>query len=68
MQKFDTVLGILPEKQERILTSEEQEIIDKRQQARETKDWATADALKAELKTRGIEVKDTPQGPQVRFV
>ena len=68
IKSFDTVLGVLPEKQERTLTSEEQSLIDQRQAARQTKDWATADALKAQLAARGIEVKDTPTGPQIRFV
>ena len=68
MMSFDTVLGILPEKQERTLTAEERELIDKRQAARIAKDWATADTLKAELIAKGIEIKDTPTGPQVRFI
>ena len=66
--KFDSVLGILPDKNARTLTAEEQDLIDRRQQARQAKDWATADALKAELIAKGIEVKDTPQGPQIRFM
>lgn len=68
MSAFDMVFGILKEKSDRQLTAEEQSIIDRRQAARVAKDWATADALKAELIARGIEVKDTPQGPQIRFV
>ena len=68
IKSFDTVLGVLPEKQERTLTAEEQDLIDQRQAARQAKDWATADALKAKLIARGIEIKDTPTGPQIRFV
>ncbi|MGN1091342.1 MAG: cysteine--tRNA ligase, partial [Alphaproteobacteria bacterium] len=68
MKKFDTVLGVLPDKKTRELSPEEQDIINRRQEARLAKDWATADALKADLLARGIEVKDTPQGPQIRFV
>ena len=68
MKSFDTVLGVLPEKSERTLTQEEQDLINRRQEARVAKDWATADALKAELNARGIEIKDTPTGPQIRFI
>ena len=68
MRRFDTVFGLLKEKTTRQLTAEEQDIIDRRQAARQNKDWATADALKAELIARKIEVKDTPQGTQVRFI
>lgn len=68
MRRFDTVFGLLKEKTTRQLTAEEQDIIDRRQAARQNKDWATADALKAELIAHKIEVKDTPQGTQVRFI
>jgi cysteinyl-tRNA synthetase len=68
MMSFDSVLGVLPEKNERQLTQEEQDLIDKRQAARVAKDWATADSLKAQLNALGIEIKDTPTGPQVRFI
>jgi len=63
MRRFDEVLAIMPELKEDVLESDLQEILDKRQAARLAKDWATADALKAELIARGIEVKDTPTGP-----
>ena len=61
-------MGILPEKSERTLTQEEQDLINRRQEARVAKDWATADALKAQLNALGIEIKDTPTGPQIRFI
>ena len=63
MRRFDEVLAIMPELKEDVLESDLQEILDKRQAARLAKDWAVADALKAELIARGIEVKDTPTGP-----
>lgn len=40
------------------ITSEIQELIEKRQKARIAKDWATADALREQLKTLGYEVQD----------
>ena len=39
-----------------------QELIKKREQARQNKDWAQSDALRDELKQMGITVEDTPQG------
>ncbi|MBR6675647.1 MAG: cysteine--tRNA ligase [Alphaproteobacteria bacterium] len=63
MRRFDEVLAIMPEIKEDVLEADLQEILDKRQAARLAKDWATADALKAELIARGVEVKDTPNGP-----
>ena len=37
-----------------------------RQAARMAKNWAEADALRAQITAAGYEVQDTPDGPQVR--
>ena len=68
MRRFDEVLAIMPEIKEDVLEPDLQDILDRRQAARVAKDWATADALKAELIARGIEVKDTPNGPVWRRI
>ena len=39
-----------------------------RQEARELKDFATADRVRDELQALGVEVEDTPSGPVWRFV
>lgn len=56
------VLGIVYNRQSNDIDDEIQSLIDKRQQARANKDWATADAIRDELKAKGIILKDTPQG------
>ncbi|UGT59611.1 cysteine--tRNA ligase [Nocardia asteroides] len=38
--------------------------LDRRQQARTDRDWATADAVRDRLQAAGIEVTDTPAGPE----
>ncbi|QIS08414.1 MULTISPECIES: cysteine--tRNA ligase [Nocardia] len=38
--------------------------LDRRQQARAEKDWASADAARDRLQAAGIEVTDTPNGPE----
>lgn len=43
-------------------------MIERRQAAREAKDWATADAVRDELKAAGIELVDGPQGTEMRIV
>ena len=67
LEKIDTVLGILPTLSSRTLTEEEQHLVDLREQYRKEKNWAEADAIKAQLTAKGIIVKDTPTGPQISF-
>ena len=57
------VLGLLYEKkEEENLDSEIEALIAKRSEARKNKDWATADAIRDELKARHVILEDTPQG------
>lgn len=44
-----------------------EELIAKRNEARKSKDWATADAIRDELKTKKIVLIDTPQGVKWEF-
>ncbi len=39
-------------------------LLEQRQAAREAKDFATADAIRDQIKTAGIEIEDTPSGPK----
>jgi cysteinyl-tRNA synthetase len=41
-----------------------QALVDEREAARQARNWARADEIRAELRERGIEVEDTPQGPR----
>lgn len=56
------VLGILYNRKENSVDSEIEALIEKRQEARKNKDWATADKIRDDLKAKGIILKDTPQG------
>lgn len=56
------VLGILFNRKENTLDSDIEALVEKRQEARKNKDWATADKIRDELKAKGIILKDTPQG------
>ena len=60
--ELSNVLGLLYNRKENDLDSEIEALIEERQEARENKDWATADRIRDELKARGIILKDTPQG------
>jgi len=45
--------------------AEVMELVEKRAAAKKAKDWATADAIRAQLTEMGWSVKDTAQGPQL---
>ncbi len=62
---FDELTGVLNlcyNRQKKELDAEVEELIEKRQQARKTKDFKTADAIRDQLKSMNIVLEDTPQG------
>ncbi len=71
--KFDKVLGLdlenskqyLEEAKNVELPEEIAELLEKRKQARENKDWAMSDKIRDELKEKGYSVKDTKEGMTV---
>lgn len=69
---FDKVLGVDIEKvdddKDLEIPDEIKELIKKRKQARENKDWALSDKIRDELKGKGYIVKDTKEGMQVEKV
>ncbi|MGH2350272.1 MAG: cysteine--tRNA ligase, partial [Chloroflexota bacterium] len=48
------------------LPAEVQALIELREAARKARDFAAADALRAEITALGFEVRDTPQGPELK--
>lgn len=56
------VLGIVYNRKSNEVDADIEALIEKRQEARKNKDWATADKIRDELKAKGINLKDTPQG------
>ena len=55
-------LGILQKTTKGSLEAEIEALIAERQQARKDRNFALADKIRDELKARGIELLDTPQG------
>jgi cysteinyl-tRNA synthetase len=67
----DRVLGVLDADEwgegddpEAAADPEVERLVAAREAARQARDWAAADRLRAELSERGVVVEDTPQGPR----
>jgi cysteinyl-tRNA synthetase len=65
MRRFDTVLGLLAEEQP-TLEHDVAVLMEERQRARQARDFAQADALRARIQERGYVVEDTPQGARLK--
>jgi cysteinyl-tRNA synthetase len=61
LEAANGVLGVL-DLEERSLDDQVQALIDRRQAARASKDWAEADRIRDELLARDIVLEDTPEG------
>lgn len=56
------ILGVVYQKEEVLLDSDIEALIEQRQQARKDKDFALADKIRDDLLARGIVIKDTREG------
>jgi cysteinyl-tRNA synthetase len=64
-ERIDSVLGIgAPQQTE--APAEMTALLEARQAARKAKDFARADAIRSELKTKGWVIEDTPKGPKLK--
>ena len=59
------VLGLLYNRKTSQVPAEVMELVQRRAEAKKAKDWATADALRAQITQMGWVVEDTAQGPKV---
>lgn len=67
IRKLDSVLGVLcEEKETELIDIDIEELIKKRDIARKEKNYALSDKIRDELKARGIELIDTPDGVKWR--
>ncbi|MGB9676902.1 MAG: cysteine--tRNA ligase [Candidatus Bathyarchaeales archaeon] len=67
--EFDRVLALDLEKEEVLekLPEKAEILIQRREEARKAKDWATADRIREQLRAMGVIVEDTPQGVKWRI-
>ena len=60
------VLGLVYNREKEDIPAEILALVEERAAAKKAKDYARADAIRAELTQKGHVVEDTPKGPQVR--
>ena len=60
------VLGLIVEKEDEVLDEDIEKMIEERQQARKSRDFARADAIRDELLSKGIILEDTREGVKWR--
>ena len=65
LMELATVVGLLQQDADDEIDDEIQKLVDERQEARKTRNFARADEIRDMLKERGITLKDTPQGVQI---
>ena len=66
LKRFDAVLGVLDADDQGAVPAEVVALAEERQDAREAKDFARADALRGTLKARGWLVENTASGPRIK--
>lgn len=59
------VLGLLQKKNNEEIDEDILKLVEERQQARKEKNFARADQIRDELKSRGITIEDTPKGVRI---
>jgi cysteinyl-tRNA synthetase len=63
MMRIDEILGVIGKVEvEETLPADIDGLVQKREEARKTKNWKEADALRTQLKAMGILLEDTAQG------
>ncbi|WP_420456859.1 cysteine--tRNA ligase [Rubrivirga sp.] len=74
LDRVDALLGIVPSATDADASAEDplaaqvEPLVAQRTEARAARDWARADAIRDELAALGVEVMDTPAGPEWRRV
>jgi cysteinyl-tRNA synthetase len=64
---INQVLGVIPEEKDQTLTEKIQRKIEKREKAREDKNYALADKIRDDLFSQGIILEDTKDGVRWKF-
>ncbi len=64
LEDIDTFLKIIPKEKE--IPKEIKDLVEKREKARENKEFEKSDSLREEIEEKGYIIKDTPSGSQIQ--
>lgn len=67
-EEIDNLFGLNLLNESKDITPAQKQLIEKREEARQRRDWQTSDELRAELEKTGVSVKDTPAGPIWQYI
>ncbi len=62
LEKVDSVLGVMNFESEENLSKELRQLIEQREKLREERKFAAADKIRSQLREKGIQLDDTPEG------
>jgi cysteinyl-tRNA synthetase len=65
-RQFSDVLGLFAESGKKKIPEEVVKLVEEREAARKTKNWAISDAIREKIKSMGYIVQDTTEGPNVK--
>jgi cysteinyl-tRNA synthetase len=66
LMKMDSVVGVLEKDEVQTLSTDEENMIRQREDARKRKDFQSSDKIRANLRQRGIILEDTKSGTKWR--
>ncbi len=66
MMRFDKVLGLLGREREEKIPARVMDLVQARAEARQKRDFASADRIRDDLADMGFVIEDTPEGPRVK--
>ena len=65
IELFDKVLGLNLEPELIVIPAEIEELVNKRQQARDSREWEKSDVYRGEIEDKGYYIEDTENGPKI---
>lgn len=66
LKRIDSVLGFIPLENDEEIPEELNQLLEKRMEARKTKNWALSDQIRDQIHASGYVIEDTPTGARLK--